>query len=165
MLPVTLLAGHKLAALFTNANALSVRISDIAAASGASVPGIPATQVVLSATNPEIGDNNLQLLYPRVCIYSGGIKNTQVEKFRSLSGLVSTAAEIWASGNLVSDVDKWIHYYVEAAISILQENIGDWGDGIFYSGAFEVQLQQPRVGGLGYVANAKVTCTLNISRT
>src|SRR3569833_2596169 len=106
MLPLTLLSGQKLAALLTSGNALAERIAEISSAANTAVPVIPTGQVVLSATNPEISDNDLQLLYPRVCIYSGGMKNTQAEKFRSHSDLLSTVTEIWASGNMVSDVDK-----------------------------------------------------------
>ena len=73
-------------------------------------------------------------------------------------------AELWASANLLQETDQWIHFYVEAMTDILRQNIGDWGDGIFFSGAYEVQFQPPKVGGFGWVESAKVTCNLNVSR-
>ena len=73
-------------------------------------------------------------------------------------------AEIWASGNLVTETDQWIHFYVEAMTNILRQNIGDWGDGIFFSGIYDVQFQTPKAGGFGYVEAAIVTCSLNVSR-
>jgi hypothetical protein len=81
-----------------------------------------------------------------------------------LSGTISVTADVWASGNLISETDQWIHYYVEAVTDILRQNIGDWGDGMFFSGMYEVQLQAPKVGGFGYVESAKVTCSLNVSQ-
>jgi hypothetical protein len=164
MLPLTLLAAQKLAGLLTASNALQTEVSNLAASFDSSVPPITSGQVVLSSASPEIGDKDLQLTYPRVCIYSAAVKNTHTEKFRSLSGTIATIAEVWASGNLMSDADRWIHYYVEATTLILRQNIGDWGDGFFFSGTYDVQLQAPKAGGLGYVVSAKITCNLNVSQ-
>ncbi|MGH9619657.1 MAG: hypothetical protein ACRD45_08120 [Bryobacteraceae bacterium] len=110
-----------------------------------------------------MGDDNVQLTYPRICIYPWTVKNTKAEKFRSFSGTVSVVAEIWASGDLVQQIDEWIHFYVEAYTLLLRENTGDWKDGVFFSGIYDVQFQSPKAGGLGFVESAKVTCVLNAS--
>ena len=164
MLPLTIQAAQKLSDLLTLEDTLQQQIAAIAVSCNVNVPVITAGQVVLSSATPDIGDSNIQLQYPRVCIYSGGVKNAQIEKFRSLSGTLAITAEIWASGNLVMNTDQWIHFYVEAATNILRQNIGDWGDGIFFSGLYDVQFQAPRAGGLGFVQSARVTCNLNVSR-
>jgi hypothetical protein len=164
MLPLTILAAQKFSDLLTVGDALPQQITQAAIACNADVPVITAEQVLLSSASPEIGDSNIQLTYPRVCLYSGGVKNTQIERFRSLSGTVSVTAEIWASGNLVTNIDQWIHFYVEAVTNILRQNMGDWGDGMFFSGLYDVQFQSPKAGGLGFVQSAKITCSLNVSR-
>lgn len=164
MLPLTLLAPQKLLNLLVTGNALSQQISALETSSNVSLPLINPAQVVLSSANPDIGDKNMQLTYPRISLYSSIVKNTQFEKFRSLSGSVSVIAEIWASGNLVNETDEWIHFYVEAVTNILRQSIGDWGDGIFFSGVYDVQFQQPKAGGFGYVEAATLTCSLNVSR-
>jgi hypothetical protein len=127
------------------------------------LPPIASEQIVLSSVPAELADQNLQLTYPRVCIYSSTLKNSQIEKFRSFSGQAILVADIWASGDLITDVDTWIHFYVEAVTNILQSNTGDWGNGIFYSGAYDVQFQPPKPGGLGFVGAAKLTFALNVS--
>lgn len=164
MLPVTILAAQKISDLLTNANALQKQISAIAASCNVNLPLITSTQVILSSANPKIDDLNLQLSYPRICLYSGGLKNTLIEKFRSLSGTVSVVAEIWASANLVNQTDQWIHFYVEAMTNILRQNIGDLGDGFSFSGVYDVQFEAPVAGGLGFVQSAKVTSSLDVSR-
>jgi len=164
MLPLTLLAAQKVSTLLIGTNELQQQLSAIAAATNTDLPIISAAQVVLTSASPDISDKDMQLTYPRICLYSGGVKNTQIEKFRSLSGAVSVIAEVWASGDLVDQVDQWIHFYVEAMTTILRQNIGDWGDGFFFSGIYDVQFQPPKAGGLGYVESAKVTCSLNVSR-
>lgn len=164
MLPLTIDAAQKVSDLLTTGNALQQQISTVSSSANTIVPPITAAQVVLSSTVPTMGDKDLQLTYPRICLYTANVKNTQVEKFRSLSGTVSVIAELWASGDLVSQTDQWIHYYVEAMTDILRQNIGDWGDGFFFSGEYDVQLHSPKAGGLGYVELATVTCVLNVSR-
>lgn len=164
MLPLTLLAAQKILNLLIAGNALQQEIETLASSSNVSVPLITSAQIVLSSAPPDMGDKDLELTYPRVCLYTAAVKNTQIEKFRSLSGTVSVTAEVWASGDLISQTDQWIHYYVEALTSILRQNIGDWNDGMFFSGMYDVQLQVPKAGGLGYVESAKVTCVLNVSQ-
>lgn len=164
MLPLTMLAAQKVFNLLANGNALGQQINSIASANNIEVPPITSGQVLLSSAPAAIGDMNIQLTYPRVSLYSSILKNIQTEKFRSLSGTILVIAEIWASANLVTQTDEWIHYYVEAVTEILRQNVGDWGDGFFFAGAYDVQLQPPKPGGIGYVESAKVTCNLNVSR-
>jgi hypothetical protein len=164
MLPLTILAAQKLSDLLTKEDALEQTIHALAVSSGVTLPGITSTGVVLSSASAEIADKDFQLTYPRICLYSTAVKNTQIEKFRSLSGIVSVTAELWASANLLQDTNQWIHFYVEAVTNIVRQSIGDWGDGIFFSGVYDVQFQPPKVGGFGYVESAKITCNLNVSR-
>ncbi|HZS55926.1 MAG TPA: hypothetical protein VFA65_16105 [Bryobacteraceae bacterium] len=163
-LPVTILTSQKLANLLTNNDALQAQIAAIAELAGASVPPITTAQVVLSSAGSDMCDKNIQLTYPRVCLYSNGVKNTHIEKFKSLSGTVSVITEIWASGNFVSDTDQWIHFYVEAVTEIYRQNIGNLNDGIYFSGAYDVQFQPPKSGGFGFSQSAKVTCILNVGQ-
>ena len=163
MTPLSLLAAQKLLAKLTLANALGQQMATLSAVLTSPAPAITAEQVFLSSSPPEMADRNLQMSYPRVCVYSNSIKNTQIEKFRSFSGQVGLVAEIWASADLINQADEWIHFYVESVADILQSNIGDWCDGIFYSGEYEVQFQPPKAGGLGFVESAKLTFSLNVS--
>ena len=164
MLPLTLLVAQKFSSLLTTSSALQQEITSIGTACNVILPVISPDQVVMSSASPQIGDKDIELTYPRVCLYSNGLKNTQVEKFRSLSGTLAVVAEIWASGDLVSQTDQWIHFYVEAVTDILRQNIGDWGDGVFFAGTYDVQFQAPAAGGLGYVQSAKVTAIFNVSQ-
>jgi|SRR6185437_8893889 len=164
MLPLTLIATQKVANLLIQGNALQTQIATIAGMANEIVPTIDPSQVVISSVSPDLGDKDVQLAYPRVCLYSNVVKNAQTEKFRSFSGAVGVVAEAWASANLVTQTDLWIHYYVEAITSILRNNIGDWGDNMFYSGRYDVRFQQPKSGGLGFVESAAITCSIEVSR-
>lgn len=164
MTPLTLFVPQTAAAFFTIGNVLAGRITNLAAASGMTIPVILSSQVVVTSAPPQIGDMDLQLSYPRICLYTAGLKNTHVEKFRSLSGTISLIADIWASGNLMTQIDQWTHFYVEAITDILGQNIGDWGNGVFFDGTYDLQFYSPALGGLGFVQNAKITCSLHVSQ-
>lgn len=164
MLPLTLLASQKLLNLLTANDAIGQQILAIGQSCNLIVPPVSPVQVVLTSAGPKIGDLDAQLTYPRICIYSGALRNTHLEKFRSMSGTVALTAEVWASDDLVTNSDVWIHFYVEALTSILRTNVGDWGDGFCFSGAFDVQFQAPQTGGLGFVVSAKVSVALTVSR-
>ncbi|MFL6465527.1 MAG: hypothetical protein ACJ73N_14095 [Bryobacteraceae bacterium] len=164
MLPLTMLTAQKVSDLFTKGSALQQEITALNKFCNANVPPIDVTQIILSSASQDMSDRDIQSTYPRICLYSAGIKNTQAEKFRSLSGSLAAVADIWTSGNLLSDIDQWIHFYVEALTNILRKSIGDWGDGIFFPGAYDVQFQSPKVGGLGFVQVARITFNLNVSR-
>jgi hypothetical protein len=110
MLPLTIEAAQKVSDLLTTGNALQQQIADIASTTDVMVPLITAGQIALSSAAPAMGDKDLQLTYPRICLYASSVRNTHMEKFRSLSGTVSVMADIWASGDLVSQTDQWIHY-------------------------------------------------------
>jgi hypothetical protein len=163
MPPLTLLAAQKVAGVLTARGALGQQIAQLAAEANIVIPTIEAGQVLLSSAPPDLADKNMQFAYPRICIYSGSVKNTQTEKFRSFSGTVAVSSDIWASGDFVTQTDEWIHYYLEAVTTMLRTNTGNWGDGIFFSGRYEVKLQPAKVGGLGFVEAATVTCTLDVS--
>ncbi|MBV8553390.1 MAG: hypothetical protein JOY54_19000 [Acidobacteriaceae bacterium] len=165
MLPLSLLAATKISNLLTSSNALQEQISSLASSAQSDIPVINSTHVVLSSASPDLADMNAQLGYPRVCLYCNAIQNKQSEKFRSFSGTIAAVAEVWASANLVTQVDQWIHFYVEALTELLRAQRGDWGDGFFFSGKYDVQFQPPKSGGLGFVQSAKVTCTFNVSIT
>ena len=163
MLPLTLLATNKLLNLLTVNDALSQAISSNAAASGVDVMPLSTEQIIGSYVNPDMGDLNLQMTYPRICLYAGQVTNNQREKFRAFSGVVSVIADVWSSASLEQPVETALHFYVQGMADILQANLGDWGDGFRFPGVFGVHLQPPKLGGLGFVQLGRVTCDLHVT--
>ena len=165
MNPVTLAAVQKVAALLTTNDAIGNELNILTALALQPVPKLSTLQVYLSAAPGALTDSRQMISYPRVSIYCNKIVNKQQEKFRSLSGEVSVVSEVAITDNLLDDVQNALHFYVEAVTAILRRSIGDWGDGFFFSGEYEVAVQAPAPGGSGFVQSAKITCELGISRT
>jgi hypothetical protein len=163
MLPLTLLAPEKLVSLLTTNSALQMAVNTIAAEAGVVLPPIANSQIVVTSISQDVADKNAQLTYPRVCLYSTQVKNTQMQKFRSFSGSVVLVAEVWFSGNLLAPTGTGLHYYVEALTSILRANQGGWSDGFYFSGLYDVQIQPPKAGGFGFVESARITCSLDVN--
>jgi len=161
MLPLTLLAANKVLNLLTVSDALSTAISLNAAESGMEVPVLGTGQILGSSVSPDIGDLNLDLTYPRVCVYASHVANNQREKFRAFSGVVSVTVDVWSSDSLEQATELALHFYVEGIANIFQANLGDWGDGVRYSGAYGIHIQTPTKGGVGFVQLARMTCDLN----
>jgi hypothetical protein len=164
MLPLTLLVPQKLSDLLTTNSALAQELTNLTGSIRMSIPTIDPAHVVLTSALNDVGDTDSRLGYPRVCLYSSGFKNSQLEKFCSLSGFVNATADIWTSANLVDDTDLWIHYYVGAVTTLLRRSVGDWGDGIFFPGAYDVQFQPPKAGGIGFVQLARLRFDLIVSQ-
>lgn len=164
MLPLTLLACQKVYDLLTGDSALAQKLASLSSSNGVSVPPIDSAHVYLSSATNDVGDSESRLGYPRVCVYSSGFKNSQFEKFRSLSGSVTTILDVWSSANLVEETDRCIHYYVEGLSALIRDSSGDWGDGLFFSGVYDVQFQSPKTGGFGFVQLARVRFDLLASQ-
>jgi hypothetical protein len=163
MLPLTLLATNKLLNVLAANDSLSQAINSGAAAAGVVIAPLNTSQIIASFVAPEIGDMDLQLLYPRVSIYTAQVVNNQREKFRAFSGVAVVVADVWSSASLEQQTEVALHFYVEGVTAILRANIGDWGDGFRYSGVYNVQVQTTKTGGLGFVQLARLTCNFEVS--
>jgi hypothetical protein len=163
MFPLTLLAANKFLNLLTTDDALSQAVASNAAATGYSLPALNTSQITGSFVSPEIGDLDLQMSYPRVCVYTHQVMNHRRERFRSFSGVVAVVADVWSSGSLEQQAELGLHFYLEGIAALLRANTGDWGDGFRYSGIYDIQVQTPKVGGAGFVQSARLTCNLEVS--
>jgi hypothetical protein len=163
MTPLTLLAPQTIASLLTAGNALGESIAAVEQDLGYALPAIPSSQIILSSADADMTDRRQQISYPRIAVYTDRVVNSLREKFRTLSGTVSVTIAVAASADPIEQVEQWIHFYIEAITGVLRENIGDLGNGMFFSGTYDVQLVPPKPGGSGFVQTASITCSLSVS--
>jgi hypothetical protein len=164
MAPITLLAAQNVASLFTASSGLEAELSALAAESNLDIPLIPNSQIYVSSAPASMADLQQELGFPRVSVYSSRLQNMQLEKFRSLSGYATVTVEMAITADMVSEVDTFIHFYVEAATNILQRNRGDWGNGICFFGAYDAQIQPPQMGVSGFVQLARIHFEIGVNR-
>ena len=67
------------------------------------------------------------------------------------------------SQDRLDDVGTNSQLYVDAITQVLDSNRGDWGDGVYYPGGYEVAFGGVKQGGLNFIQIAKVSLVLEIS--
>jgi hypothetical protein len=89
--------------------------------------------------------------------------NVQREKFRKFSGDAEMVVEARVSQDRLDGIETNLHVYVDAITQVLNDNRGDWGDGVFYSGGYEISFGGIKHGGRNFIHIAKISFALEIS--
>ena len=55
--------------------------------------------------------------------------------------------------------------YADAITQVLSGNRGDWGNGMFYAGQYQVAFTAVKHGGRNFMQVAKVTFDIGVSRS
>ena len=101
--------------------------------------------------------------YPVVLVYSDRVQNLLTEKFRNFSGKVRTVAEVRASQDRIEGLEERVRLYVDAVTQVLDANRGDWGQGMFFTGGYEVKFDPVQHGGRNILQAAKVIFEVDLS--
>ncbi len=123
-----------------------------------------SAQVRAQNVAPDIADKSLALEYPAANVYCEKIVNNLLEKFRAFSGNVQTAVELRYSQDRLDGLESALQYYADAIMQILNANRGDWGNGMFYAGEYQVVFGTVKHGGKNFQQTAKVTFEIGVSR-
>ncbi|HTS64021.1 MAG TPA: hypothetical protein VMH28_18485 [Candidatus Acidoferrales bacterium] len=134
---------------------------------GASDPAVQvdATQVRTVNVPAEMAERSGGIKYPTVNIYCEKISNQLKEKFRSFSGNVWMAIELRHSQDRLEGLQDRLELYADSAMQMLNAQRGDWGDGMFYTGEYEVSFGPVKQGGRNFIQTAKVTFEVGVSRS
>lgn len=142
----------------TGANA---NLADLTLAIAA--PPFAPNQVRAGYVSPELTERANVVAYPTLTIYCEKINNTLVEKFRTFSGAMQMAIEVRNSQDRVDDVQNGLEVNVDAVMQVLDSNRGDWSDGMFYAGGYQVAFGPVKQGGRGFIQTAKITFEIGVS--
>lgn len=71
--------------------------------------------------------------------------------------------EVRVSQDRLDEMETRVQLYVDAVIQVLNENRGDWGDGVFYGGTYEVSYGPVKHGGRNFIQIAKIALAVDIS--
>jgi len=138
-------------------------IDALSAQQQATMPAISTQQIVSQNIAPELSDRSTASKYPLVYVYCGKIVNQLREKFRTFSGNAQMVAEVRVSQDRIEEMESHLQFYTDAIMQVLDNHRGDWGDGVFYGGGYEVAFAAVKHGGRNFIQTAKVTFVLEIS--
>lgn len=124
----------------------------------------PSSQVRSQNVAADLAERSAPTHYPAVHVYCEKIVNDLTEKFRSFSGSARMAIELRYSQDRLEGLEEGLEQGVDAAAGALQASRGDWGDGMFYTGAYEVGFGAVKRGGKSFIQVAKVTFEIGVSK-
>ena len=155
------IAAVKVVALLMDSGAgLGAVLADIAANAGVELAGIG----VISQNAPmALMEKSSAVKYPVVLVYSDRVQNMLTEKFRNFSGRVRTVAEVRTSQDRIEGLEEGLRLYVDAVTQVLDANRGDWGQGMFFTGGYEVKFDPVQHGGRNVLQVAKVIFEVDLS--
>jgi hypothetical protein len=152
------------AGLLNGAGGLQANIDALATAESLPDISVGSQQVIAQNLPAEIAERNTPGKYPCVLVYFDEVANRLREKSRVFSGTAGMAIEARVSSDRVEDLDAQLNVLVDAVTSTLDQNRGDWGDGIFFGGEYKISFAAVKHGGKNFMQTAKVTFTLDVSR-
>jgi len=125
---------------------------------------VEAAQVQAQNVAADLAERSTMMKYPSVNVYCEKIVNDLPEKFRSFSGNVQMAIELRHSQDQLAGLQDSLELYTDSVTQTLDAARGDWGNGMFYAGGYEVALSAVKHGGRNFVQAAKITFQVGVSR-
>lgn len=138
---------------------VEVLTAGLAAASA----GPASLAVVVENVAAEIAEKSAGAQYPEAVVYCEKIANELREKFRSFSGTVQLVIEVRYSADRLEGMEYALEQMADTVTGILSASRGDWGNGMFYSGAYQVSYGSVKRGGRNFLQTAKVSCEVGVS--
>jgi hypothetical protein len=128
------------------------------------LPAFEAAQVRAQNVAPDLAERSGGAQYPAMHVYCEKVVNELKEKFRSFSGRAQMVVEVRHSQDRMEGLQGALESYADAATEALAAARGNWGDGMFYNGGYEVSYGAAKHGGRNFIQVAKVTFELQVSR-
>jgi hypothetical protein len=153
----------KLVNILTAGEALSQAVAAISAQESAPLPSLTERQIMAQNVALELAEKGPGVRYPAVYVYCEKMSNALREKFRTFSGRARMVMEVRVSQDRLEGLERQLELYVDAVTQVLHDNRGDWGQGMFFPGAYEVSFGAVKHGGKNYIQVAKIMLDVEIS--
>ena len=157
------LAAGKVIGMMTGPTGVSANAAALTSVGLAAPPAFSAAQIRTQNVSPDLAEKGDLVLYPAANVYCEKIVNSLAEKFRSFSGTLQMAIELRASRDRLTGLQDELELYADSVMSTLDANRGDWGDGMYYCGGYQVAFGAVKHGGKNYIQTAKVTFEIGVS--
>jgi hypothetical protein len=130
---------------------------------GMKLPSITPQQIIAQNVTPDVSEQSTANNYPLVYVYCSKVVNLLREKFRTFSGETQMVVETRVSQDRLDELETNLQAYVDAVTQVLDNSRGDWGDGVFFGGGYEVAFGAVKHGGRNFLQIAKASFVLEIS--
>lgn len=154
----------KFIAVLLGGNGLAAGASRVSQRIGQVVIPIGTEQIAARNVTAEITERAMPTKYPTLNVYCERVTNSLREKFRTFSGKAQMAVDIRVSQDRLDGIERQLQRQVDVLTEILDANRGDWGDGVFYTGGYEVAFGAVKSGGRNFLQQAKITFDMDVSK-
>ena len=149
--------------LLTSAESgMNVRVAAIEA-DDSTLKAIGIRSILTQNVSVEIAENAGHTQYPALLVYCDKVQNLLTEKFRAFSGKAHLVIEVRHSQDKLALIEQNTHLYADAVCALLDDSRGDWGDGAFYAGGYQVNYEPVVKGGKNFLQRVKVNFTIEVS--
>ena len=135
----------------------------LAQAASATARPIGQGQIVMQNVAIDLAERSIDVQYPAVNVYCEKVVNQLKEKFRTFSGKAVMTIEVRVSQDRLNGIEEQLQMYVDAATQVLDQNRGDWGEGMYYVGCYEAVLGPVKHGGQNFIQVGKVSFEVGVS--
>jgi hypothetical protein len=142
---------------------LNATISALAETVGTPIQPLLAEQFFTDNASSEISEKTLDIKYTAVYIYCEKMANTLKEKFRSFSGYLQMVVDVRVSQDRLEGIDRASQLYSESVAQTLNQLRGDWGQGLFYGGTYDISFGPVKHGGKNFLKSVKITFPVDAS--
>lgn len=111
----------------------------------------------------DLGDKSQGGRFPQMLVYCERIQNSLRQKFQRFSGTVDLVIEVRNSSDRIENMEQETQIYAEAVMDLLEQSRGEWRDGFYYSGQYEVQFEPVKAGGRNFSQTAKIRLPLEVN--
>lgn len=157
-------ATGKVLGILTAPAGLNACLAAISAGEQEVPPRVEQRQVATQNVPAELAERSGLAVYPAVHIYCEKLANEQREKFRAFSGTAHMVVEVRFTQDRLEDIERMLQLYVDAVTRVLDQSRGDWSEGMYYTGGYEVTFGAVKRGGKNFAQTAKVAFEVGVSR-
>ncbi len=163
--PIGAMCASKVITLLTGASGVNAGLAAITLNSGTAPAALSAAQVKSQNVAADLAERTVGVQYPAVNVYCEKVINKMGEKFRSFSGVAQMAVEIRHSQDRLDGLQDNLELYADAVGQALEAARGDWGDGMYYAGGYEISYAAAKQGGKNFLQPAKINFQIGVSRS
>jgi hypothetical protein len=142
---------------------LSENLGAVGQLLGITLPQIEAKQLYAQNVAQALVERAVDLKYPALLVYCEKISNDLREKFRTFSGKAAMVIEIRVSQDRIGGLENLLQTYVDVVTRILDQNRGDWGNGVFYTGGYQAAFGPMEHGGRNFIQTGKISFEVAVS--
>jgi len=157
-------AADTLLSLLGSTEGVPAALAEIQLREGQTGPSPSTLQILAGQARGDVAEETKGFQYPAAFVYCDRVVNSQREKFRKFSGEARLNVEVRVSGSHLDGLERSLERCVDAVTEVLGRSHGDWGRGVHYSGAYEVEFEPVKHGGRNYIQTARVVLEVSVSQ-